>query len=100
MLHRGHLQESIAKFLICTQLGRTPDVTPLVIEISQITYLNTADCIILRTGTGGGGGLWRKYFDISLFLNNTTRTSVYKQNLIGTHGLMFDKKQIKSNESI
>jgi hypothetical protein len=64
VLHRGHLQESIAKFLICTQLGRIHDVTPLVIKI---TYLNTADCIILWTGTGGGGGVWAKYFDIFPF---------------------------------
>jgi hypothetical protein len=36
MLHRGHLQENIAEFLICTQLGLIRDVTSLV---NEITYL-------------------------------------------------------------
>ncbi len=34
MLHRGHLQENIAEFLICTQLGLIRDVTSLVNEIT------------------------------------------------------------------
>ncbi len=97
MLHRGHLQESIAKFLICTQLGRIRDVTPLVVEI---TYLNTADYIILWSLDWDGGGFWRKYFVIFPFSQWHVHTTVYKQNLIGTQGLMVDKKQIKSNESI
>ncbi len=36
MLHRGHLQENIAKFLICTQLVLISDVASLV---NEITYL-------------------------------------------------------------
>jgi hypothetical protein len=72
MLHRGHFQESIAKFRICIQLGLIRDVTPLVIEI---TYLNTADCIILWTGTGGGGGFLRNIL-IFLFFS-MTHTTVY-----------------------
>jgi hypothetical protein len=42
---------------------------------------------------GGGGAFGENILIFSLFLN-------IKQNLIGTQGLMVDKKQIKSNESI
>jgi hypothetical protein len=46
-----------------------------------------------------GGGLLAEIFWYFPFFS-MTRTTVYKQNLIGTQGLMVDKKQIKSNESI
>jgi hypothetical protein len=36
MLHRGHFQENMAKFLFCTQLGLIRDVASLV---NEITYL-------------------------------------------------------------